>query len=103
MSRCNRLPPKRGISMWTRTVVAIAAFTLAGCMVGPKYHKPVPPVPAQFKEGGAADSGTPDIAYSDWWRVFNDPELSRLEAEAGASNQDIRVAMARVDQAEAGA
>ncbi len=89
--------------MWTRVVVAIAVFSLAGCMVGPKYHQPVPPVPAHFKEGGTPNSGTPEIAYSDWWRVFNDPELSRLEAEADAANQDIRVAMARVDQAEAGA
>src|SRR5437660_1125022 len=104
MSRCNRRPgPKRGISMWKRRVVAIAAFSLAGCVVGPKYHKPVAQTPAHFKEGGAPDSGTPDIAYSDWWRVFNDPELARLETEADAANQDIRVAMARVDQAEAGA
>jgi len=66
-------------------------FSLAGCMVGPKYHQPVPPVPAHFKEGGTPDSGTPDIAYSDWWRVFNDPELSRLETDADAANQDIRL------------
>ena len=89
--------------MWTRTVAAIVAFSLAGCVVGPKYHKPVAQTPAHFKEGGSPDSGTPDIAYSDWWRVFNDPELSRLETEADAANQDIRVAMARLDQAEAGA
>src|ERR1700704_670529 len=89
--------------MWTRAVVAIAAFSLAGRMVGPKYHQPVPPVPAHFKEGGAPDSGTPDIAYSDWWRVFSDPELGRLETEADAANQDIKLAVARVDQAEAGA
>ncbi len=49
------------------------------------------------------DSGTLDIAYSDWWRVFNDPELDRLETEADAANQDIRLAVARVEQAEAGA
>jgi multidrug efflux system outer membrane protein len=72
-------------------------------MVGPKYHQPVPPVPASFKEGGTPDSGTPDIAYSDWWRVFNDPELDQLEKEADAANQDIKLAVARVEQAEAGA
>jgi len=95
--------------MWTRKLVltrgavALAVFSLAGCAVGPKYHQPVPPVPGHFKEGGTLDSGTPDIAYSDWWRVFNDPELDRLETEADAANQDIRLAVARVDQAEAGA
>jgi multidrug efflux system outer membrane protein len=87
----------------TRVAVVLALVSLAGCTVGPKYHQPVPPVPAHFKEGGTPDSGTPDIAYSDWWRVFNDPELARLETEADAANQDIRLAVARVDQAEAGA
>jgi multidrug efflux system outer membrane protein len=43
------------------------------------------------------------IAYNDWWRVFNDPVLDRLEKEADAANQDIRVAVSRVDQAEAAA
>ena len=89
--------------VWSRAGAALAVFSLAGCMVGPKYQKPVPPVPANFKEGGTLDSGTPDIAYSDWWRVFKDPELNRLETEADAANQDIRLAVARVDQAGAGA
>src|SRR6202140_105868 len=89
--------------MWTRAALALTLFSLAGCVVGPKYHQPVPPVPGQFKEGGTPDSGTPDIAYSDWWRVFNDPVLARLETDADAANQDIKLAMARVEQAEAGA
>src|SRR5258708_9302700 len=89
--------------MWTRAALALTLLSLAGCVVGPKYHQPVPPIPAQFKEGGTPDSGTPDIAYSDWWRVFNDPELARLESEADTANQDIRLAIARVEQAEAGA
>jgi multidrug efflux system outer membrane protein len=89
----------------TRAAVALALFSLAGCTVGPKYRQPLPeaPVPAHFKEGGTPDAGTPDIAYSDWWRVFNEPELARLETEADAANQDIKLAVARVDQAEAGA
>ncbi|HXJ37761.1 MAG TPA: efflux transporter outer membrane subunit, partial [Bryobacteraceae bacterium] len=86
-----------------RAAAALAVISLAGCMVGPKYTKPVPPVPVNFKEGGTPDSGTPDIAYSDWWRVFNDPVLARLETEADAANQDIKLAVARVEQAEAGA
>jgi len=89
--------------MWPRAALALTLSSLAGCMVGPKYHQPVPPVPASFKEGGTPDSGTPDIAYSDWWRVFNDRELDRLEKEADAANQDIKLAVARVEQAEAGA
>src|SRR6266849_7456244 len=89
--------------MWKRSVIVITILSLGGCMVGPKYRKPVAPVPPKFKEGGAPSSGTPDIAYSDWWRVFNDSALHQLETEADAANQDIRLAMARVEQADAGA
>jgi multidrug efflux system outer membrane protein len=83
----------------------VMVISLSGCaVVGPKYRRPSAPVPSQFKESGAPTSPVstiPPIAYSDWWRVFEDPVLDRLEREAGAANQDIRVAVARVDQAEA--
>jgi outer membrane protein, multidrug efflux system len=91
-----------GIS-WPHTALALAALSFTGCMVGPKYHQPVAPAPAHFKEGGTPQAGTPEIAYSDWWRVFHDPELARLETEADAANQDIKMAMARVEQADAAA
>jgi multidrug efflux system outer membrane protein len=61
-------------------------------------------VPAQFKESAAQTTqagATPPIAYTDWWLVFGDSALDCLEQEADAANQDIRVAVARVDQAEA--
>jgi len=93
----------RLMRLWPAATLALAILSVTGCMVGPKYHQPIPPVPTQFKEGGTPDSGTPDIAYSDWWRVFKDPELARLENEADAANQDIKLAVARVEQADAGA
>ena len=93
----------RPITLLPAATLALAILSITGCMVGPKYHQPTPPVPTQFKEGGTPDRGTPEIAYSDWWRVFRDPELARLETEADAANQDIKLAVARVEQAEAGA
>jgi len=84
----------------------VTVMSLSGCAVGPKYRRPSAPVPSQFKGSAAPiaqESAIAPIAYSDWWRVFNDPVLDRLETEAGAANKDIRVAVARVDQAEAAA
>jgi multidrug efflux system outer membrane protein len=84
----------------------LTVTSLSGCAVGPKSQRPSAPVPPQFKESAAATAqgaATTPIAYSDWWRVFGDPVLDRLEQDAGAANQDIRVAVARVDQAEAAA
>jgi outer membrane protein, multidrug efflux system len=88
-------------------VIGLAmAVALSGCAVGPKYQRPSAPVPTQFKESSAParqEAGTPAIAYDNWWLVFNDPTLSQLENDADAANQDIRIAVARVDQAEAAA
>jgi multidrug efflux system outer membrane protein len=82
----------------------LPVMLLSGCAVGPKYQRPEAPVPVQFKEQAGQStqgSATSPIAYRDWWRVFDDPVLDRLEQDAAAANQDIRVAVARVDQAEA--
>src|SRR5262249_48290770 len=38
-----------------------------------------------------------------WWTLFGDPELARLEESASQSNQDVRAAIARVDEARAAA
>jgi multidrug efflux system outer membrane protein len=84
----------------------LLVLSAAGCAVGPKYRPPDVPGPPQFKERPPAtggDSGAPAIAYADWWRVFNDPALDDLERQAVTANLDIRVAVARVDQAAAGA
>jgi outer membrane protein, multidrug efflux system len=84
----------------------LTVLALSGCAVGPKYQRPAATVPTQFKESSAPatqGAGTTPIAYRNWWLVFNDPTLDRLEKEADSANQDIRIAVARVDQAEAAA
>jgi multidrug efflux system outer membrane protein len=88
------------------TIGLVLAMSLSGCAVGPKYQRPSAPVPTQFKESSASATQateTPSIAYNNWWLVFNDSTLNQLENDADSANQDIRVAVARVDQAEAAA
>jgi len=84
--------------------VSLLCVLLTGCMVGPNYKKPVAPVPPAFTgapASGANDSGQNPIAYADWWKVFNDPLLNDLEAQADAANRDIKIAVAHLDQAAA--
>src|SRR5579862_413601 len=86
-------------------LTGVSLFALGGCMVGPNYKRPSVPVPPQFKETGAStapEEKTPAVGYSDWWRVFNDPVLDGLETQVASANLDIRTAVARYDQAEAG-
>jgi outer membrane protein, multidrug efflux system len=90
----------------TLAIGLVMAVSLSGCAVGPKYQRPLAPVPTQFKESSAPakqTAETPAIAYNNWWLVFDDPNLNQLENDADSANQDIRVAVARVDQAEAAA
>jgi multidrug efflux system outer membrane protein len=83
---------------------SVVVTLCAACAVGPNYQHPAAPVPPQFKETADKSAGTSTstaIGYSDWWRVFDDPVLDRLETDAGAANRDIRIAVATVDRAEA--
>jgi len=71
----------------------------AGCMVGPDYKRPEVEQPLRFKS--QADGETGLAVPAEWWELYRDPELEQLIATAQASNQNIRVAVARVDEARA--
>ena len=96
------VPVKRATLLPCLAASACIAI-LAGCTVGPNYHRPpVATAPAyQEPHAEAAATPVPDIACSDWWTVFNDPVLDNLENQAADANRDIRIAVAHVDQADA--
>src|SRR5207253_5623856 len=75
------------------------AITAGGCMVGPHYVRPPLEPPASFKSLAASGDlrGVPE----EWWRLYGDADLDRLIATANASNQTLRQAVARVDEARA--
>jgi multidrug efflux system outer membrane protein len=84
-------------------LASASVVLLAGCMVGPNYHQPFPPTAPAFEEPHQQQpsTGTPDIAWTNWWTVFKDPALDNLETQAADANRDIRIALAHVDQATA--
>ena len=73
-----------------------SAVLLGGCLLGPNYQQPDLDLP----QGEAADNFS-IFTQANWWEVFNDPVLNRLESEALAYNKDLQAAIARVDQARA--
>jgi multidrug efflux system outer membrane protein len=76
-----------------------SALLLAACAVGPDYKTPVQaPVVLQNAPAGAFSTANPE---AQWWKAFNDPVLDGLVTQALAGNLDIRVAVARVDEARA--
>ncbi|WVH09778.1 MAG: RND efflux system, inner membrane transporter [Fluviibacter phosphoraccumulans EoVTN8] len=42
----------------------------------------------------------PVVIQQDWWTLFNDPELNKLEDLALANNADLQIAVARIAQAK---
>lgn len=80
---------------------ALAAALLAGCSVGPNYHQPAPAVPLPMDWHWKKAEPKDDIAKGPWWELFHDPQLNRLEEMADEQNQDLKVAVGRVDEARA--
>jgi multidrug efflux system outer membrane protein len=71
---------------------------LAGCAVGPNYHRPAVDSPANFRDAAAMTS-TNSLADLPWWSVFKDPTLQKLIETALTNNYDLRIAVTRVEQA----
>jgi NodT family efflux transporter outer membrane factor (OMF) lipoprotein len=67
---------------------------LAGCLVGPDYHRPPPASPpaTQYKElaGWTAAAPADAAPKGDWWSDFHDPLLDQLEPMVQISNQTVR-------------
>jgi multidrug efflux system outer membrane protein len=66
---------------------------LAGCMVGPDYHRPDVVVPAEWRTGSEQRNSLADLG---WWEVFNDPILQEQIRSAFDANRDLQVAVARI-------
>ena len=78
-----------------RRITLIAATLALTACLGEPYRRPDLAVPSQYRFAPAQPQGVADTA---WWGTFADPSLDALVTEALASNQDLRIAAARVDQ-----
>ncbi len=87
-------------SCFARAVCAYALLVLAACSVGPAYKRPDIPAPGEWREAPGSD-GAGIWPSSDWWHGFGSPRLDELIAEAEHSNDDLAVAIARVQEADA--
>lgn len=79
---------------------------LAGCKVGPNYKRPAVNSPDVFRTASSDTnvySGANSFANLGWWDVYDDPQLKVYIGEALTNNWDIKIAAARVLEAEASA
>ena len=83
---------------------------LAGCTVGPNYHRPTAATAPAWKENTVPPPDPPNGTWKQaepsdatlrgqWWDLYGDPQLSALEAKVAVSNQTLRAAMEQYQSA----
>jgi len=91
---------RRGVRLPGRAASSAAIVLLAGCAVGPNYHRPDTAVDAHF-----ANAGEPGFVAGDavqrYWTGFADPILTGLIEDALVHNKDLEIAAANLQAARA--
>ncbi|MNB83984.1 Outer membrane protein OprM precursor [compost metagenome] len=84
--------------------LVVSAGLLAGCVVGPDYHRPDAPLAERYQAQSAVQqrSASRPASFAVWWDGFGDPLLSKLVTDALAQNLDLAQATARMTQSRAG-
>ena len=85
-------------------VATFSSLMLAGCMVGPNYHRPAVQTPTTFRDLSEKEQVSAQAtSYADlpWWQVFQDPQLQELIRTALKQNYDLQIATERINQARA--
>lgn len=75
---------------------------LAGCSLAPDYRRPAAPIPGTWPDATDATPAVTDKKpVPDWRAYFVDPQLQALIVAALEHNRDMRIALARVEEARA--
>jgi multidrug efflux system outer membrane protein len=83
-------------------LICSAALLAAGCTVGPDYVRPEAALPPTYRgaEASPPPAGAGSFGELAWPSVFPDPDLRALIRRALEQNYDVRVAAARILQAQ---
>ena len=81
-------------SGWRLASAICCLGLVGGCVQGPDYAKPEVSIPPAYRLQMPVDQ----VVQSAWWTAYSDPRLNALVDEALASNRDLRIASARVDE-----
>ena len=82
----------------------LAPGLLAGCMVGPNYHRPAVQTPTVYRdlsENPQLQAQAASYADLPWWQVFKDTKLQELIRLALKQNYDLQLATERIVAARA--
>jgi len=90
------------VSLKKLAMTMIMLGTMAGCMIGPNYHKPAVQTPGVFRDlSDNPRAQASSFADLRWWQVFQDPQLQELIRTALKENYDLQLATERISAARA--
>jgi multidrug efflux system outer membrane protein len=82
--------------------IVTALSLMTGCLMGPKYQRPAVDVPQEYRAPAPQQAvQASSLGNEQWWQVYQDPVLTQLIHTAIAQNYDVRIAAARVLEAQA--
>jgi outer membrane protein, multidrug efflux system len=82
--------------------IVTALGLMTGCLMGPKYQRPAVNVPQEYRAPAPQQAAqASSLGNEQWWQVYQDPVLTQLIHTAIAQNYDVRIAAARVLEAQA--
>jgi multidrug efflux system outer membrane protein len=82
----------------------LASGLVAGCKVGPNYHRPALEAPTAYRDASAnSQPQAQGASFADlpWWQVFQDPQLQELIRTALKQNYDLQLATERINSGRA--
>jgi len=79
--------------------IAVATLLLSGCQsIWPDYQRPKVAVPSAYDQQANQESSQ---LSNTWWTLYQDQVLNDLVAKAVQNNSDIKLAVARIEEADA--
>ena len=82
----------------SRFLIPLMIILASGCLVGPDFEPPVMETPEVYR---FSDEELDEVVNLKWWELFNDPVLVDLVNTALENNKDVKIAIARIEEARA--
>lgn len=93
---------KKNIKLIVLNVFIATTIASCGLFSAPKYKKPQVNLPQKWQNiVNESFESMPKLAINPWWQSFNDPTLNELLDCALANNEDIQMAIGRINIAKA--
>ncbi|MBV8635606.1 MAG: efflux transporter outer membrane subunit [Burkholderiaceae bacterium] len=88
---------------WRTCLLFALGPLLGGCSLAPAYHAPAVSITDDAWKDTPWRTACPadDAPKGQWWRIYHDAQLDRLEEQVERGNPDLAAALARFEQAQA--